>query len=657
MATKSLSLERLEKLEKLEKQIVEATPGQDPITTELSTSDRVLRRVTDGIYREPWSALRELVSNAYDADATEVVIETDAPRFERMIIRDNGMGFTAESLASMIKNIGGSTKRTATGASIGVTAAEDATLSPSGRRLIGKLGIGLFAVSQLTHEFQVITKRAGEKTRTVADVILFQHAENKKAKQTNELEFQTGSVRIWKIPARDKKTQGTEIILRNLLPKTKAELASEKLWTMLSAGSNPDGEEDAETWQRPHYHIGRVNPSNPAEYIESPVLPWFENANPAQRFECVANCMFARAGEAGGAKPSLENTFDNYFRFIWKLSLAAPLDYLGSHPFDLDANAEPLLFTLSNAREGISTPLTLTKSHRIRDALGLKSPERGSSSEFRVLVDGMLLKRPIRFNELPKSAGAINRPLLFVGRDRPDLSRYPETIRGGDLEFEAYLLWVPRVVPTEHNGVLLRVNDASGTLFDSTFMDYRVSEQTRLRQVIAEIFVNEGLDAALNLDRESFNVAHPHYQYIALWVHNAFKQFATRHKDLAKRVRTQERTTRSEAERRQLARVTAEIVSEWSGGDETPVPVEFESGKAKPAKDKLMFSLDEVFKAYSQGDRRSAKKDIDFKIDQEIMRGVAQVLQAAGVFERLTHAKQEKLLADLAKVIFHGRSE
>ncbi|MBN8232294.1 ATP-binding protein [Corallococcus macrosporus] len=640
---------------KLAKQISEASPGESPIQTELSTSERVLRRVTDGIYREPWSALRELVSNAYDADATEVVIETDAPRFERIIIRDNGVGFTSDSLASMIKNIGGSTKRTISGATVGVTSANDPTLSPGGRRLIGKLGIGLFAVSQLTHEFQVITKRAGEKTRTVADVILFQYAENKKAKTNDETNFQTGSVRIWKTPARDRKSQGTEIILRNLLPKTRAELTSEKLWTMVSATVVPGDDDERETWQRPRYHIGRVNPANPSEYLETPEYPWNDEASPSDKFELLTQRMFARASEASGAKPSLENTFDNYLRFIWKLSLAAPLDYMHGHPFDLNSGSEPMLFKISNARDGSSEPIVLAGTETVREKFNLKSPERGTNSDFRVLVDGVLLKRPLKFRDLPTSDGAVNRPLLFIGHDRPDLSRYPETIRGGDLEFEAYLLWTPRVVPTEHNGVLLRINDASGTLFDPTFMDYRVSEQTRMRQVVAEIFITEGLDAALNLDRESFNVSHPHYQYIALWVHNAFKQFATRHKDLAKKVRTQERSSKSETERKHLARVAAEIVSEWSGGDEKPVPIEFTKKIEKSSKEKLAFSIDEVFKAYGQGERRSAKKDVEFKVDQEIMRSVAQVLLAAGVFEKMSHAKQQKLLADLAKVIFYGR--
>ena len=59
------------------------------------------------------------------------------------------------------------------------------------------------------------------------------------------------------------------------------------------------------------------------------------------------------------------------------------------------------------------------------------------------------------------------------------------------------------VVPKENNGVLVRINGVSGALFGDTFMKYQVSEQTRLRQITAEIFVSKGLDAALNIDRES----------------------------------------------------------------------------------------------------------------------------------------------------------
>ena len=143
-----------------------------PVETRLTTNERILARITDGIYRQPSSALRELISNAYDADAREVTILTDAPRFSSIIVRDDGLGLSPASLAHMIKNIGGSAKRTKEGQDLKIAASNDATRSPGGRQLIGKLGIGLFAVAQFTRHFLIVTKRKGDKFRTVADIVL-----------------------------------------------------------------------------------------------------------------------------------------------------------------------------------------------------------------------------------------------------------------------------------------------------------------------------------------------------------------------------------------------------------------------------------------------------------------------------------------------------
>ena len=105
--------------------------------------------------------------------------------------------------------------------------------------------------------------------------------------------------------------------------------------------------------------------------------------------------------------------------------------------------------------------------------------------------------------------------------------------RAGRLSFEAYLYWNSRIIPKETAGVLVRIRGASGTLFDATFLNYRVSEQTRLRQITAEIFVHEGLDSAVNIDRESFNYSHPHFLYIQRWLHRALRLLANRLKTLA----------------------------------------------------------------------------------------------------------------------------
>ncbi len=646
-------------IEKLAQKIKDSRPGQAAIQTNLATSDRVLRRVTDGIYREPWSALREIVSNAYDADATEVTIDTDAPRFKQIRIRDNGNGFTAEALAAMIKSIGGSGKRTDSGAELGVTAKGDVDRSPGGRKLIGKLGIGLFAVSQLTQEFQVITKRQGDTERTVADVLLYRYAEGKQPKSDGgDPEFHTGSVQIWKTPVKDKGSHGTEIILRNLLPRTKAELCSTDVWSLIYA---PEGAVDENAVPEPPlYHIGYVDPDKPTDLMVSPQLPWGKENDPDKRFRLFTERMFERELVASERRPSLENTFDNYLKFIWYLSLSAPLDYLNKHPFDLDSISDLRIYELSNGKSGGATELKLKAGQTIRQALELKSPERGSKSKFRVIVDGVSLRRPVRFSDLPKSSHSIDRPMLFVGKDRPDLSKYPESIRGGDLEFEGYLLWSPRVVPVEHNGVLVRINDASGTLFDETFMKYQVSEQTRMRQVTSELFVTEGLDAALNIDRESFNVAHPHYQYVSSWLHGAFRQFATRQKEISKTARSKRLATIHVESQKELSTLVSQFVDDWSDGDEDPVKIEFVSGpksepKAAPPKDTVQFSMERIFAKYDLGARATPKKAVEFESDQATMRAIAQVLYAAGIFDKMSHDKQEHLLSDLAAVIFLRR--
>src|SRR5712691_5656828 len=102
--------------------LITSSQGRDEvIVTTLQADGRVLARITDGIYRQPGSALRELISNAYDADASRVVITSDAPRFDRISVEDDGHGMSPEALAHLLLHIGGSAKRSDTGPSLGIT--------------------------------------------------------------------------------------------------------------------------------------------------------------------------------------------------------------------------------------------------------------------------------------------------------------------------------------------------------------------------------------------------------------------------------------------------------------------------------------------------------------------------------------------------------
>ena len=214
---------------------IEGSSSESPVNAVLRTDERVLARVTDGIYRQPGSAIRELVSNAYDADAKQVVIKTDRPRFLTLSVEDDGMGMTPVTLAHLLHHIGGSAKRSREGAELGIASTADPTRSPSGRRLIGKIGIGLFSVAQLTHRFQIITKTAGDPFRTIASVVLRQYSDEGAPAPDEQGEYEAGLVTIWREPAADADSHGTTIIITNLRPQTRDTLRSRDLWAAVDS--------------------------------------------------------------------------------------------------------------------------------------------------------------------------------------------------------------------------------------------------------------------------------------------------------------------------------------------------------------------------------------------------------------------------------------
>ena len=125
--------ERDDAIAQLTAEISEKLGSGEAVKSTLATSERIIARVTDGIYREPWAAFRELIANAYDADATRVIVETGAPDFRQIIVRDNGNGMTPEAVVYLIKSIGGSSKRTTGGAQYNTVSSTNIELSP--RRL------------------------------------------------------------------------------------------------------------------------------------------------------------------------------------------------------------------------------------------------------------------------------------------------------------------------------------------------------------------------------------------------------------------------------------------------------------------------------------------------------------------------------------------
>ncbi|MFA8341122.1 ATP-binding protein [Burkholderia cenocepacia] len=646
-----------------------------PVDAILKTNARVFARITDGIYREPASALRELIANAYDADATDVRIDTDAPRFSRIVVRDNGRGLSEEGLVHVICNIGGSLKRTTAGKNFHVTSDQDATRSPSGRKLIGKLGIGLFSVSQLTHHLVIVTKVRGESVRRVCDIMLMPQSEEYLSEEDEAKEFVTGTAQITSIPADDVDSQGTEITLHDIRPYVRNELRSASLWAKLeeerkrsaaldrarNGSSRPeeatlieeiedDDDEFRSVPKEPLFHIGEVDASD-SERLEQPAcLPWVASDGPRDRFVKLVDGVRNAPINPSREKIKIREVLDNYLQMIWTISLCVPLPYVKEHPFSLTKDAGIPVFTISNKAGGRAEELELTSGETVAQALDLQEND-GNSDDFVVVIDGVQLCRPIVFP--PALVAGEESPLLFVGKLNSDLTTIPKEYRGGPIEFEAYLYWTKRVLPAEHNGVMIRVNGASGILFDEHFLKYQVSEQTRLRQITAEVFIRRGIDAAQNIDRESFNIAHPHYQVLSNWLHHALRQLNTRHKSLQKGRSDSNLSKRKEEAKLKLDNILSTISNTESVGRKG-ASVEFVEGPNRDlvslAAEVISLERSKVFASRAGLKPVTKSEKLRESLFEEKIRAVAQVLNDFGLLAELSEETRERLISAIVEI-------
>jgi hypothetical protein len=603
----------------------------------LQTDERVLARISDGIYRQPSSALRELIANAYDADATEVVIQTDAPRFREIRVRDNGSGMSAETLASVLRHIGGSAKRTSKGSELGVTNKHDPDFSPNGRRLIGKIGIGLFSVAQLTKHFIIVTKRKGEQHRLIADVLLRTYSDEElKALGPEEGTVNTGTANIWSVPAADIDAHGTEIIIADILPRIRDDLQSKPRWLLI------DSTDNVARKPVPRFHIGRVQELDPDEFGVSPSLPWNQGDVPEIRFSKLVNAVF----ENHGSNAKLEQLLDRYLYTVWVVALAIPAPYIDVHPFDMTEGSGGTFFRITNEPSASTAePLTLPEGIRVRDALDLKSV---SAPDFIVSIDNIVLKRPQSLLRMPMTAHAVPAPLVFFGSFATNFGGATFDRSGGDLSFEAYFAWTHKVVPPDHRGVLVRVHNASGTLFDATFFGVQSGEHTRLAQITGEIFVTSGLDPALNIDRESFNFSHPHYQALAKWTFHALRQLINRQKALATTYRGAKSLSRAIEDVRELVQAGERIVERIQNetGTVPHVVVSTRGSGEDVSKADVVVWLDDDDKAGVRGTARLLKQHrAEIKATY-----LLRIAAARGLLDNISEGELRELFLDFVAI-------
>ena len=189
---------------------MDATELKNEGTLPIQVSKEVIGHLSKGLYRNFARAVKELISNSYDAGATEVKIKLDLEN-ANFIIRDNGHGMEFNDVKDRFLNIAYSTF---------VKEESD----EMGRKRIGTFGIGFLSVFPYCKQLQLITKK-----RDSNEIIELNINTEQFFKKGS---FQIGEIKIpYKIYKSDlpKESGETIIILKNISPHIIEDLKHEPI--------------------------------------------------------------------------------------------------------------------------------------------------------------------------------------------------------------------------------------------------------------------------------------------------------------------------------------------------------------------------------------------------------------------------------------------
>jgi len=124
----------------------------------ISVDRRIINVLSQSTYDNFPRALKELITNSYDADARKVSVQIDLKN-ETIVIEDNGKGMS-ESDFEFYLRIAGKTR-----------SKENDTTS-LGRKIIGQFGIGFLSIFPFFKNYSIETKKAGSSSLLFATVPL-----------------------------------------------------------------------------------------------------------------------------------------------------------------------------------------------------------------------------------------------------------------------------------------------------------------------------------------------------------------------------------------------------------------------------------------------------------------------------------------------------
>ncbi len=428
---------------------------------EITVSKKTLLHVSEGIYRSAGSAIKELISNAFDANAQNVSITTNYPRFEFLSIQDDGDGMSISEFLRIVEG--------------GIGDSNKASLETNNDRpIIGKLGIGILAIAQICRSFTIISHHKETKT-AFKGKMSFNPSVDKVAKESKIDTTGKGyTAGTWKHEENidyDEKKAGVLIFSDDLRLAFKDRF--------------------------------KKSPQNLGEY---PTI--FKNY-----FKKIIEDQF----------PTNHRTIKElgpYHELIWELANLIPVKYLGYGPI----RDEYLDIITYYDNEKKLMNFLIDKQSELRDY------------NFNVMIDNINLSR---FVHLPLPKYRDNRyqecQLYFFEFDKK--------VRNRRLAFKGYFFAQEfALYPRELKGVQIRIKNVGIGLYDPSFLGFDQIQSPRDNWITGEIYVEEGLESALNIDRDSFNENDEHYYILRREVHKVLKEQVF--PDVGKRFRARNKKSR-----------------------------------------------------------------------------------------------------------------
>lgn len=416
---------------------------------------QIIKHISTGIYRDLAGSIKELVSNSFDSQATDVWIRTGAPEFDTIEIIDNGRGMTAKIFETAFKNVGQSQK----------------TIHPElyegnlGRPTIGKFGIGFLAAAHMSREIVIESFTDASKPGIQARMDLdpyFRYVD--KVSTTDE--FKYGEVDWSELPNSDSRV-GTTIRLLHV--------KNSRFHAVISRG----GERFVQ-WPK-----GAAQEAAPGSEMLRLVNGVLDN-----QLQSIARLSGRE-------------------EILWDLGMICPVQYLDEGPI----------------RKGLP-------GNKASDVIE-KSRQLNASYGFNVWYDGVNVRKPILFPSPPSPDQAAQDEIDPEAPEDPVV--WPLSIDGPAPEgrrvvASGYMAYQPyRLLPAEMRGLLPRVRGVGvGPTYENTLLRELKGERPAYRvQMSGELYVTEGLDEELNLDRSGFLDVSAEYQYLSLELTKLLREFIT----------------------------------------------------------------------------------------------------------------------------------